>query len=597
MINWIVLAQTQRSQPDSLDPVLKTPYRSYIRIHWRPFLLGTLALAGTNSLDVLAPLLVGRAIDQIIAQAPFRDVAHTVGIVFAVTAALALFRFLWRFFWGRFHHTVAEDLRNRLFAKFTAMGPAFFTRRTTGDLMSLINNDVNTFRMGIGPGILVLFDSLFLIALVPALMWKISPDWTWRCLILMPVVPFMVRFVMKRYHSAYRAQQERFSQMAGAAQEVVSGIRVIKSYAQEDNQVRLFNCHSLKYLDSCNRVAQVDAAFGPVLEIAAMMGSVILVLISAPQVASGAVSVGLLFAFYQYIQKMVWPMEGIGIAFSQFQMGNAAFVRIRDVLGAPLDTPDDGTVEPKDIQDLEVRGLTFSYPGETRPALFDISFSLKKGQVLGVVGATGSGKSTLAEVLCHLYPVAKNTVFFNQTAIEEIRIQKLRDLIAMVPQETFVFSQPIGENIMFGASAPLMSTVEEAANLVKLDEEVTSWPDGYQTLIGERGVNLSGGQRQRVTMARALIRKAPLVIIDDALSAVDAKTSEGILSNLRRRLRGDSQCAAIVISHRLANVSWADQILVLDHGRMEALGTHQELMRQSPTYRRLNELQSAGGEA
>ncbi|MGE3385565.1 MAG: ABC transporter ATP-binding protein [Bdellovibrionales bacterium] len=590
------MIQSGLSDPSS-DPVLKNPYRAYTRKHWRPFALGLFSLLGTNSLDAIAPLLIGMAIDQIIGQKPFADVARMVFIIFAVTAALALFRFMWRYFWGQFHHTVAEDLRNRLFAKFTDLGPAYFARQTTGGLMSLINNDVNSFRMAIGPGMLVLFDSIFLLLIVPVLMWRISPDWTWRCMILMPFVPFVVRAILNRTEKAYTSQQARFSEMAGAAQEIVAGIRVIKSYAQENNQTRLFNTHSRRYMDACNQVAKVDASFGPALEIAAAFGSVILLLIASGPVMAGAVTLGQLFAFYQYIQKMVWPLEGIGIAFSHFQVGRAAFTRIREMLLQPVDTPDVGQAEPRDVNLLEVKNLTFTYPGESRPALRDVSFSLKKGQVLGVVGATGAGKTTLAEVLCHLYPVPSEKIFINQLPLEHIRKKSLRHLITMVPQETFVFSRELGANILFGCPQDQARSVKEAAALVKLDQEIESWPEGYDTLIGERGVNLSGGQRQRVTLARALIRTAPLVIIDDALSAVDAKTGAMILQNLRHRLREGAQCAAMIISHRLANVSWADQILVLNQGKVEAFGRHDELLQTSPTYRHLNDLQTAGDQA
>jgi ATP-binding cassette subfamily B protein len=581
----------------SNDPFLERPCRAYMRLHWRTFSAGMIALFITNSLDVLAPLLIGRAIDQIVGEKPFADVARTVGIVILVTLGLAVCRFAWRYFWSRFHHTVAEDLRNRIYAKFTQLGPSFFAKRTTGGLMSLINNDVNSFRMAIGPGILVLFDSLFLLGMVPVLMWNIAPDWTWKTMILLPAVPFIVNAILKRTEKAYQGQQARFSEMAGAAQEIVSGIRVIKSYAQEENQTRLFNKHSERYREACYEVAKVDASFGPALEISAAAGSVILIVIGAGPVMEGTVTLGAFFAFYQYIQKMVWPMEGLGIAFSHFQVGRAAFARIKELLTQPLDTPDTGQAEPKDLETLEVKNLTFTYPGEARPALTDISFLLKKGEVLGVVGPTGSGKTTLAEALCHLYPLPEGKVILNGMPIENIRKHSLRRLMGMVPQDTFVFTRALGENIVFGSPVSASSAVVDAAELVKLDEEVRGWPDGFETMIGERGVNLSGGQRQRVTLARALIRSAPLVIIDDALSAVDAKTAAAILDNLRLRLREGARCAAIVISHRLANVSWADRILVLNQGRVEAFGPHEEVLKSSPTYRRLHELQNAGAPA
>ncbi len=571
---------------------ISRPYPYYIRLHWRSFTLGLIALLFTNALDAIAPLLIGMAIDGIITGRPFGDVAQIVGIVILVTLALAVCRFLWRLFWGRFHHTVAEDLRNRLFAKMTELGPTFFSRQTTGGLMSLINNDVNSFRMAVGPGLLILFDSIFILLMVPVLMWKISPDWTWRCLILMPTVPFIVRSILRRTEQAYRAQQMRFAEMSGAAQEIVAGIRVIKSYAQENNQTRLFNVFSRRYADATLNVAKIDAAFGPALEIAAAAGSVILLLVGSGSLVSGAVTVGQIFAFYQYIQKMVWPMEGIGISFSHFQVGKAAFQRILDTLNQPLDVPDLGSEKLSDIASLEVKNLNFTYPGASHPTLKNINFELKKGEILGVVGATGSGKTTLADVLCRLYPTTAGAISVNSIPIENIQLENFRSLISMVPQDTYVFSRQVGENILFGHLADPGYPISEAARWVKLDEEVEAWPDGYATLIGERGVNLSGGQRQRVTLARALIRQSPLIIIDDALSAVDAKTAKSILENLRLRLREGSRCAAIVISHRLGHVAWTDRVLVMNNGQVEALGRPEEVLRQSPTYQRLHALQT-----
>jgi ATP-binding cassette, subfamily B, multidrug efflux pump len=579
------------------DPYLVRPYRSYIRLHWRLFVYGLLALLCTNLLDSFSPLLVGRAIDEIIGQKPFADVGHTVLIIFAITVFLAIFRFLWRYFWSQFHHAVAEDLRNRLYAKFTDLGPSFFSRRTTGELMSLINNDVNSFRMAIGPGILILFDSACQLIILPILMWQIAPTWTWKCLILTPFVPFIVRYLIRRTDQAYRRQQDRFAEMAGAAQEIISGIRVIKSYAQEENQTRHFNKSSKNFLDACDKVAQSSAVFGPTLEVATATGAVILLFVGAGDVMAGTVTLGSFFAFYQYVQKMIWPMEGLGDAFAQLQMGKAAFERIRSILTTRSDVAGDGEETPTDLHTLEVKNLTFSYPGDSRAVLSDISFTLKKGQVLGVVGVTGSGKSALAEALCQLYPSTPGAILIDGRPIEGIRRKNLRHLISMVPQDAFVFSRKLGENIAYGPEHQHVHSVEDAASLVHIHDEISLWPEAYDTLIGERGVNLSGGQRQRVTVARALMRSAPLIIIDDALSAIDARTGAEILQNLKHRLRGPAGCAALVISHRLANISWADQILVLNEGRIEAIASHEELLNISSTYRRLHELQSRSPQA
>jgi ATP-binding cassette subfamily B multidrug efflux pump len=308
-------------------------------------------------------------------------------------------------------------------------------------------------------------------------------------------------------------------------------------------------------------------------------------------VISGRVSIGEFFAFYQYIQRMVWPMEALGVAIGHLQEGWASFRRIREVLEFQADVPDLGDVELEKLETLEVRHLSFAYPGSKLQVLEDVSFRLKRGECLGVVGTTGSGKSTLVELLTRQYPVPPETILINGISVERIKISSLRRLISVVPQEAFLFSRQVSENLALGVEAWDLDDVRETAGQVRLDREIESWPDGYQALVGERGVNLSGGQKQRLTLARALIRRAPLVILDDALSAVDAKTEESILIHLRDEL---SKTTSLVVSHRLASVRSADQILVLNAGRAEACGRHEELVRTSPTYQMLNEMQMEG---
>jgi len=560
-------------------------------LHWRLFALGLICLTITNLLDVVGPWLIGQALDELIKKAPFEQVSRTVGILLIVTTLLAGFRFLWRFFWSQFHHNVAEDLRNRLFAKFTELGPAFFSRRPTGELMSLINNDVNVFRMAIGPGVLILFDALTLLIFIPFLMFKIAPDWVWKCLILMPLVPFTMRWMMKRSEKAFHDQQNRFADMSGAAQEIVSAVRVIKSYAQEANQTKLFNRFSKRYQLASDEMARVDSLYSPVLTLAATFGSVVLLAIGAPPVIQGTVSIGLFFAFYQYVQRMVWPMEALGEFFHLYQMGKAAYRRIQQQLETETDTPDLGQENPNTFQSLEVRNLTFTYPGDTRPTLKNINFKLGVGEILGIVGPTGAGKSTLAHSLTRLYPIPPHSVLVNGKSIEQYSKESYRKLLAFAPQDTFLFSRKLSENLAMGKETWDQSELEQIARIVDLDKEISLMPEQYNTVVGERGINLSGGQRQRIAIARALIRNSPLVILDDSLSAVDAKTESLILTTLKNVLRQRKQGAAIIISHRLQSLMWADKILVMSDGLIEALGSHDELLRISPTYQKLHALQ------
>ncbi len=579
--------------PDNSE-LLNRPYRFYIKRHWGLVLAGAVSLFFTNLLDSLVPLLTGLTIDRIKDGRPIQDIGEMVAWMLAVIVGMSLFRFLWRIFWARFAHTVAEDLRNRLFARMGELGPTFFRPRKIGQLITLISNDTNSFRMGIGPGFLVLLDGVFLTVLILPLMLWISPSWTWQTLALMPFVPFLVNFILSRLHSAYHSRQERFADFSGSAQEIISGVRVVKSFAQEHNQTQQFNKHSGAFRLSCDRVAWWDAFFGPALETPVALGSVILLVLGAPYVMSGEVTLGQFIAFYQYIQRMIWPMSAIGIGLGHIQEGRASFKRIAEVLSFVPDVPDKGEEDVLQIESLEVRNLIFQYPGSPHKALDGVSFRLEKGQCLGVIGMTGSGKSTLIEILTRQYAVAPGTVLVNGISIEKIKISSLRKLIGVVPQDAFLFSRKVSENVALGLDDWDLDDVRTAAQGVHIDKEIESWPAAYDALVGERGVNLSGGQKQRMTLARAMICGYPLVILDDALSAVDAKTEERILNTLQGELR---RTTSIVVSHRLVSVRSADLILVLKDGKVESQGRHSDLVRTSETYRCLQEMQAAGAEA
>lgn len=584
------------SGPPCPPELAQKPFRFYFKQHKRIFIVGIICLLFTNILDALPPYLIGMAIDQITHQAGMSEIGRTVVLILVVTVFLSLFRYLWRIFWGRFHHSVAEDLRNRIFTKLTQLGPSYYQKHPIGQLMSLITNDVNSFRMAVGPGVLIFLDALFLLMILPPLMLSLSPSWTWKTLILMPLIPILIFKIERLLNKRWRQQQDKFAEMSGAAQEIVSGIRVIKSYAQEKNQTRLFNIFSRNYEIACNQVAKTDAVFSPTLEMGVTIGGVILILVGTPEVLRGEVTVGAFFAFYQYIQRMIWPMTAVGVSLSFIQQGKASFERILNLLSSPIDIPDNGEIELKAFSTLEVRNLSFTYPGETQPSLKNISFSLKTGETLGIIGITGSGKSTLIDLLCRHYPVPPQTIFINDYPIENIRKSSLRQLFSVVPQDAFLFSRKISENIALGVHSWELKEVQQAAALVNLDKEIEDTPMAYEAYLGERGVNLSGGQKQRLTMARALVRNSPVVILDDSLSAVDARTESYILACLKGQLgtqANQQPITAIIVSHRLASIRLAEKVLVLNAGEMEAFGSHSELHSNSPTYRQLDALQNS----
>ncbi len=581
---------------DSL--LLQHPFRFYFLKDWKSFGSGIWALFFTGLFDAFPPYLIGKGIDLIIHSSSFNQVSQSFFFILLLliitTLCLGLFRYLWRIFWGRFNHNVAEDLRNRVFSKFLDLSPQYYRTHSIGELMSLITNDVNSFRMAIGPGTLVLADALIALFIIPPLMISLSWSWTWKCLILMPVVPFLIAIILKKISQFYRQQQDEFALLSGQTQETISGIRVIKSYAQEINQTLLFNQFSKKYEWACNQVAKTDSFFAPVMDISVAVGSVILLIVGAPEVIKGEVSIGVFFTFYQYIQKMIWPMTALGIGFNHLQQGKASFSRIWELLTTPNDVPDEGTYALTDFKSLEVNNLTFTYPLAHAPTLKNVSFKIHSGEKIGLIGETGSGKTTLIELLCHFYPLPTDTLLINGISLEKIRKSSLRNLISLVPQDSFLFSKPIQENIAFARNEWTLDEIINLSKIVSLDEEIQKIPLQFDALLGEKGVNLSGGQKQRLTIARALMAQTPLVIFDDSLSAVDAHTEKNILQNLRERKDNENNSQTVtmlIVSNRIASIKWVDRIIVLKQGEIEATGTHFELLKYSPTYKHLAILQ------
>lgn len=577
----------------SPDEILnRHPLWYYIRKNKKHFSLGMFFLILTNIADGLYPLILKKGIDQISDGLSMKDIGPTALLFFATMATLAATRYGWRVFFGRYHTLAAEDLRNRIFHHLTTMGPQFFKRNPIGELMSLITNDVQSFRQAIGSGVLILVDGFVIILIVLPLMIWMEPEWTVKTLIFLPLVPFLIWKVTKLIFERYKIQQDKLSELSGFSQEIVSGVRVIKSFAREKDQLNAYNNLSSNYEKVCNRVASVDSLFSPVMQFGVATGTVILFFVASDDLLAGTATIGTFVAFQRYISKMVWPMTALGLGFSQFQKGMASYSRIKNVLLSKTDIPDEGCVEIKDFEKLKVQNLSFQFPEANTPALKDISFEIQAGQKVGLVGPVGSGKTTLLHLLTRLYPAPRNTVFINDHELHEISQRSLHMQVAFVPQEPFLFSESISENMGMGRDSSEALENEEIlhwAQVVDIKKEVEELPHQFQSELGERGVNLSGGQKQRLTIARGLMTRAPMIILDDSLSAVDHKTEKTIQDQLSNQL--DKKKTQLIVTHRLSAIENADQIIVLNQGTIEAIGTHKELIQKSPTYRRMAEIQ------
>ena len=564
----------------------RNPLWFYIKQNRRSFILGMGFLLVTNALDGFYPLLLKRAIDQVAAKADVTEISKTALFFFLMMSGLAGTRFLWRFHFGRYHTLAAEDLRKRIFSHLSNMGPNFFKKSPVGELISLMVNDIQSFRNGIGGGVLVFVDGLIIICITLPIMLWLSPSWTWKTMILLPTVPFLIRMITDKIYATFGHQQDRLAELSGISQEMVAGIRVIKSFAQEKNRLKIYNQQSKKYELSCNQTAFWDSLFSPVMEFGVASGSVILLFVCMPDIFSGVATVGSLVAFHRYIQKMTWPMTALGLGWSQFQKGMASLNRIFLLLETPTDIPDIGTTPLSEFKDLKVQDLTYQFADSTAPVLKDINFSLKAGQFMGIVGPVGSGKTTLLHLLVRLYPAAKNSILINGQSLEEITAGDLKKLVSLVPQEAFLFSETIGQNMSYGLrQVAAQAELSRLARSVDIDAEIASLPGEFEAELGERGVNLSGGQKQRLTIARALITDAQVLILDDSLSAVDTQTESSIKKSIADYKKSEGKRTLVVVAHRLGSIENADVILVLNRGELEAQGTHKELLRSSPTYR------------
>jgi len=562
----------------------------------------------TNVIDGLYPLVLKKGIDQISNRIPINEISKTAALFFLMMSGLALTRYCWRRYFGTYHSLAAEDLRNRVFQHLTKMGPNFFHKSSIGELMSLITNDVQSFRQGIGNGVLILVDSVTITCVILPLMIMMNPMWTLKTLVFLPLVPLIIWKLTRLIFSNYKLQQDSLAELSGISQEIVAGIRVIKSFAQEKTRLKLYNRASKEFEWSSNRTARVDALFMPVMEFGIATGSVILLFIATPDVLSGVASIGTLVAFQRYIQKMVWPMTALGLGLSQYQRAMASFSRIKELFAQKSDIPDEGCFELKSFESLKVQNLSYRYPGRENFVLKNINFEIRQGQSVGLVGPVGSGKSTLLYLLNRLYPVESDKILINGTSIEKISQASLHSQFVLVPQEAFLFSESIRDNIAIDEARVKHESIKYWARVVDIDHEIESLPAKFESQLGEKGVNLSGGQKQRLTIARGLIVRAPFVMLDDSLSAVDTKTEKSIQERLNKSSPNEHSIepshhqlppeqareprrTKLIVSHRLSSVVKADQIIVLRHGEVEAIGTHDELLKKSKTYLRLAEIQ------
>lgn len=564
----------------------------FLKKYSKPLFLGVFSLALTDILDVLPPLLIKAAIDSIEKGRGFSTLSY-LALIYALAAiGQAAFRFLWRSYILGTSHTIGYDLRQRLFAHIQTLSHHFFQKMKTGEIMSRVTNDVDEVRQMFGIGFLLALDSLFYFCTVPLILVWMSPTLALYLLLPLPIIPFFVMKMGRTIRRRSREVQAKLAALSAKTQENFSGIRIIKSFGQEEAEISSFNAISREFVRENLDLAKIEAGFHPALELVMGVGIFFLLLIGSRHVLNGEISLGSFVAFQAYLLKLVWPMTALGLTINIHQRGMASLVRCGEILLAEPETRDSpppaagdpaGPLPPPLNQvGFRIRNLTYAYPDMTIPALKDVSLDIPPGKTAAIVGPIGCGKSTIIHLLLRILDAPPGTIFLDDRELKSHPLRELRDRIGFVPQDAFLFSESIRENLLFGLKEKNdLQKVHDCIKLAQVLPDIEAFPEKMETVLGERGVNLSGGQKQRVTLARALVRDPQILILDDALSAVDTDTESRILDGLKTFMKNRT---TLMISHRISSVQHADQIYFLDQGSVVEKGTHQDLLAQEGRY-------------
>ena len=552
----------------------------HIRGHWRPYAASALMLSTIAVLTVWIPRQVGHVVDALVAhRLAGWDLIAQLGLLVLAGLAIYLLRVGWRLALFRTAYELGRQLRTRLYAQLTRQGPAFFHAQRTGDLMALATNDVDAIEMAAGEALLAAFDGTLTLILVLGMM-TIGVDWRLGLAALVPF-PFMAYAfwrISTQVHVAWSDSLSRFSALNQQVQDSLAGVRTVRALGLVRRSRAQFGELARDAGAAAYQAQRWEAMFEPAVGLSLGAATVIALGVGAWLVGTELITIGQLTAFTMYLGQLIWPMFAAGWVLSLLERGRAAWSRLQPVLDAPAGLVDTGTREMPAHADIAWDRVSFRYPGMAQPALEEIALTLPPGRTLGIVGATGSGKSTLLRLLLRQYEPDAGSVRLGGMPAPEIRLDALRRALAWVPQEPFLFSASVADNIALARPDATREQVIAVAELAAVHDDIARLPQGYETLVGERGVTLSGGQRQRVAIARALLAQAPVLLLDDALSAVDSGTETQILDHWRALRRRHPERSLAIVSHRLSAVMEADEIVVLRQGRIVERGRHEDLI-------------------